>query len=389
MNTLNNRGLNNILLYSGKYDTKSIQPFVVNNDFYYLTRIDIPNLLIFLHRGGTHIVNMNVVDSFHSQDENNELLKKRFTRTEFVDKKELLNIIGHRRVRSLSNISSLNLSLNIETHSLEKKLHKMRLIKRPYEKKKIRKACQITSEALIKTMKMIRPAMQIQSIVDYFRSELLKNGSREYSFLPIVSQNRNNSILHYDRRKNYIKRDAFILMDVGGQYDHYCSDITRTFPISGSFTGPQEEVYSIVLRTLKYATGLVKPGLKWSILTNKTKTFMYNECIKKNLFSNSSNIEIMKSLMPHSLGHSVGLDNHDVGDLIVLKENMVIALEPGIYFKNDMMNNNSFNKDTLRRYIDMGGIRIEDTILVTKEGSRVLSNVPKEIKELTRMLSNE
>jgi Xaa-Pro aminopeptidase len=388
MNTLNNRGLNNILLYSGKYDTKSIQPFVVNNDFYYLTRIDIPNLLIFLHRGETHIVNMNIVDSFHSQDENNELLKIRFTRVELVELKELLNIIGQRRVRSLSNISTLNLSLNIETHSLEKKLHKMRLIKRPYEKKKIRRACQITSEALIKTMKMIRPAMQIQSVVDYFRSELLKNGSREYSFLPIVSQNRNNSILHYDRRKNYIKRDAFVLMDVGGQYDHYCSDITRTFPISGIFTGPQEEVYSIVLRTLKYATGLVKPGLRWITLMNKTKKYMYNECIKKNLFSERHTIEIMSLLMPHSLGHSVGLDNHDVGNLIILKENMVIALEPGIYFKNDMINNNSFNKDTLRRFIGMGGIRIEDTILVTKNGSRVLSNVPKEIKELTRMLSN-
>ena len=389
MNTLNNRGLNNILLYSGKYDTKSIQPFVVNNDFYYLTRIDIPNLLIFLYRGGTLIVNMNIIDSFHSQDENNELLKKRFTRTEFVDMKELLNIIGHRRVRSLSNISTLNLSLNIETQTLEKKLHKMRLIKRPYEKKKIRKACQITSEALIKTMKMIRPAMQIQSIVDYFRSELLKNGSREYSFLPIVSQNRNNSILHYDRRKNYIKRDAFVLMDVGGKYDHYCSDITRTFPISGSFTGPQEEVYSIVLRTLKYAIGLVKPGLKWNTLINKVNQFMYNELKKLNLFSDSSNIEIMNSLMPHSIGHSVGLDNHDVGDLVVLKENMVIALEPGIYFKNNMFQNNGFNKETLRRFIGMGGIRIEDTILVTKKGSRVLSNVPKEIKELTRMLSNE
>jgi len=389
MNTLNNRGLNNILLYSGKYDTKSIQPFVVNNNFYYLTRIDIPNLLIFLHIGGTHIVNMNVVDSFHSQDENNELLKKRFSKVEIVDMKELLNIIGHRRVRSLSNISILNLSLNIETHSLEKKLHKMRLIKRPYEKKKIRKACQITSEALIKTMKMIRPAMQIQSIVDYFKSELLRNGSREYSFLPIVSQNRNNSILHYDRRKNYIKRDAFVLMDVGGQYDHYCSDITRTFPISGSFTGPQEEVYSIVLRTLKYATWIVKPGLRWITLINKVNQFMYNECKKVNLFSDSSNIEIMNSLMPHSIGHSVGLDNHDVGDLIVLKENMVIALEPGIYFKNEMMNNTGFNKETLRRFIGMGGIRIEDTILVTKIGSRVLSNVPKEIKELTRMLSNE
>ena len=389
MNTLNNRGLNNILLYSEKYDTKSIQPFVVNNDFYYLTRIDIPNLLIFLHRGGTLIVNMNVVDSFHSQDENNELLKKRFSKVEFIELKELMNIIGQRRVRSLSNISSLNLSLNIETHSLEKKLHKMRLIKRPYEKKKIRKACQITSEALIKTMKMIRPAMQIQSIVDYFRSELLKNGSREYSFLPIVSQNRNNSILHYDRRKNYIKRDAFVLMDVGGQYDHYCSDITRTFPISGSFTGPQEEVYSIVLRTLKYATGIVKPGLRWITLINKVNQFMYNECKKVNLFSERQSIEIMNSLMPHSIGHSVGLDNHDVGDLVVLKENMVIALEPGIYFKNEMMNNNGFNKETLRRFIGTGGIRIEDTILVTKKGSRVLSNVPKEIKELTRMLSNE
>ena len=177
-------------------------------------------------------------------------------------------------------------------------------------------------------------------------------------------------------------------MDVGGQYDHYCSDITRTFPISGKFTGPQEEIYGIVLRTLKYAIRLVKPGLRWNVLTNKTKKFMYNECKKVNLFSESSNINIMNLLMPHSLGHSVGLDNHDVGDLVVLKENMVIALEPGVYFKNYMINNNDFNKETLRRCINMGGIRIEDTILVTKNGSRVLSNVPKEIKELTRMLSN-
>jgi len=169
MNNCDSRVLNNIGLDSVKYDTKSIQPFVVNNDFYYLTRIYIPNLLIFLHRGGTYVVNMNPVDSFPSQSVNNELLKKRFSKVAFVVKKELLNIIGKRRIRSLNNISTLNLSLNIETHSLEKKLNKMRLIKRPYEKKKIRKACQITSEALIKTMKMIRPSMQIQSIVDYFR----------------------------------------------------------------------------------------------------------------------------------------------------------------------------------------------------------------------------
>jgi Xaa-Pro aminopeptidase len=224
--------------------------------------------------------------------------------------------------------------------------------------------------------------------VDYFRSELLRNGSREYSFLPIVSQNRNNAVLHYDRRKNYIKREAFVLMDVGGQYDHYCADITRTFPISGHFTGPQEEVYTGVLKTLKYALGLVKPGLKWNTLINKVNQFMYNECKKLNLFSVTGSINLMNLLMPHSVGHSVGLDNHDVGDLIILKENMVIALEPGIYFKNDMMNNSGFNKDTLRRFMSMGGIRIEDTVLVTKTGSRVLSNVPKEIKDLTRMLSN-
>jgi len=115
---------------------------------------------------------------------------------------------------------------------------------------------------------------------------------------------------------------------------------------------------------------------------------MYNECKKLNLFSVTGSINLMSLLMPHSVGHSVGLDNHDVGDLIILKENMVIALEPGIYFKNDMMNNSGFNKDTLRRFMSMGGIRIEDTVLVTKTGSRVLSNVPKEIKDLTRMLSN-
>ena len=92
--------------------------------------------------------------------------------------------------------------------------------------------------------------------------------------------------------------------------------------------------------------------------------------------------------MPHSIGHSVGLDNHDVGELLVLKENMVIALEPGLYFGKELSREVGINQDTLKRYIHIGGVRIEDTILVTKHGSRVLSNVPKEIKDITRMLSN-
>ena len=388
MNTINARGVNNVLLYSGKYDSKSIQPFVINNNFFYLTRIDIPNVLIFFDRTGTHIVNMNLVDTFHSQEENNELLRKRFNRVQFVGLKELLNIVGGRRIRGLNNMHNLKLKLNIDTGSLEKKLGNMRLVKSSYEKKKIRKACQITGEALVRTMKMIRPAMQIQSIVDYFKSELLRNGSREYSFLPIVSQNTNNSVLHYNRRKNFIKKDAFILMDVGGKYDHYCADITRSFPLSGTFTNSQKEVYNAVLRSLKYATRLVKPGLRWNTLVHKVKKFMYNECKQLKLLSESSKIDVMDLLMPHSLGHSVGLDNHDVGGLMILKENMVLALEPGLYFGKDLMGSPSINRDTLKRYMSMGGIRIEDTILVTKSGATVLSNVPKEIKDISRMLSS-
>tara|TARA_Y100000389_G_scaffold12878_1_gene11531 strand:+ start:5250 stop:6266 length:1017 start_codon:yes stop_codon:yes gene_type:complete len=337
------------------------------------------------------IVNMNLVDSFHSQDENNELLKKRFTRVDFVTKEELItHLRGRRKIRSLPNIRELTLPLRFETLAFEKRLSQLRLIKSFHEKKKIRVACQIASRALANTMKMIRPGMKVQEIVDFFRSELLKNGSREYSFLPIVSQNRNNSILHYDRRKNTIQEGAFVLMDVGGKYEHYCSDITRTFPISGSFTDPQKELYEIVLKTLKYAIGLVRPGLRWDALSKKVVKYLYTECLRIgiiNTFSHNT-FSVMKTLLPHSIGHSVGLDNHDVGDLRVLKENMVIAIEPGIYFTPESKNHPQINQEKLKRYYHLGGVRIEDTILVTKNGSKILSNVPKEIKEITRMLSN-
>ena len=391
MTTMNNRNRHNILLYSGEYKNHSIQPFVVNNNFYYLTQIDIPNLLIYFERNRTMIVNMNLVDSFHSQDENNELLKKRFTRVEFVTKEELItHLRGRRKIRSLPNIRELALPLRFETHAFEKRLSQLRLIKSFHEKKKIRVACQIASRALANTMKMIRPGMKIQEIVDFFRSELLKNDSREYSFLPIVSQNRNNSILHYDRRKNTIQEGAFVLMDVGGKYEHYCSDITRTFPISGSFTDPQKELYEIVLKTLKYAIGLVRPGLRWDALSKKVVKYLYTECLRIGIIDTFSHntFSVMKTLLPHSIGHSVGLDNHDVGDLRVLKENMVIAIEPGIYFTPESKNHPQINQEKLKRYYHLGGVRIEDTILVTKNGSKILSNVPKEIKEITRMLSN-
>ena len=391
MTTMNNRNRHNILLYSGEYKNYSIQPFVVNNNFYYLTQIDIPNLLIYFERNRTMIVNMNLVDSFHSQDENNELLKKRFTRVDFVTKEELITYLrGRRKIRSLPNIRELALPLRFETHAFEKRLSQLRLIKSFHEKKKIRVACQIASRALANTMKMIRPGMKVQEIVDFFRSELLKNGSREYSFLPIVSQNRNNSILHYDRRKNTIQEGAFVLMDVGGKYEHYCSDITRTFPISGSFTDPQKELYEIVLKTLKYAIRLVRPGLRWDALSKKVVKYLYTECLRIGIIDTFSHntFSVMKTLLPHSIGHSVGLDNHDVGDLRVLKENMVIAIEPGIYFTPESKNHSQINQEKLKRYYHLGGVRIEDTILVTKNGSKILSNVPKEIKEITRMLSN-
>ena len=155
------------------------------------------------------------------------------------------------------------------------------------------------------------------------------------------------------------------MFDLGAQWDLYCTDVSRTFPVNGKFTEKQKMLYNVVLKGLETAISLSKPGQLKSELQQISKKVMAEELVKIGYIEKEE--DISKYYM-HGSGHFIGLNVHDVGDYndIVLAEDMMFTLEPGLYFDDEKL-----------------GIRIEDTILITKDGCEVFSGgIPKTVEEI-------
>jgi len=134
----------------------------------------------------------------------------------------------------------------------------------------------------------------------------------------------------------------------------------------------------------------MKPGAHWSEITHKVVLKLYDECSKIRLVdrldNKSDKVKVMTTLMPHLLGHHVGLDTHDCGHITILKKGMVVAVEPGIYFQTGKDKSPHINASIWKQYEHLGGVRIEDTILITSTGHKNLSKVTKEIKGIEKLM---
>lgn len=384
------------LLYSGSYDfDNDLNPFQVNNNFFYLTNIDIPNFTVlynhkynkcfyfFEYKNSIWFDNENYIKHIHEQvhDINNIM--------NYIDNLDI--------IYSLDNFNDLNDKLKHKiriTHNLkmiDDICHENRVIKTEKEIDKITLACSYSSDAITNIIKNIKKLNNEKEIVSLFKVFTLGNYNVDkMSYLPICSNGTNNSILHYTSNNNTLMKKNLILLDIGCKYENYCSDITRTFPKSGKFTIKQKIIYSIVLECQKFAIKKLKHNVDWYQLQSDTKIKMYQLLLKEKLVYNTENkIEqnkIVDVFMPHSLGHTLGLDVHDTkpnGNLHILKKNMVITIEPGIYFIEHLLEKNEFiNQNEIKKYINIGGIRIEDTILINELDCKVLSNSPKEIIDI-------
>ena len=134
----------------------------------------------------------------------------------------------------------------------------------------------------------------------------------------------------------------------------------------------------------------MKPSAHWSEITHKVILKLYDECVKirlvNKLQNNSDKVKVMTTLMPHLLGHHVGLENHDCGNITTLKKDMVVAVEPGIYFQTGKGKSPHINTSTWQEYEHIGGIRIEDTIVITSTGYKNLSKITKEIAGIEKLM---
>lgn len=253
-------------------------------------------------------------------------------------------------------------------------LTNLREIKQNQEIKQIKKCIKITQNALenvLKNIKKIKNEKEIEAILIY---NYTKNFAQN-AFFPIIASNKNSCILHYNKNSQKIKKNSLILIDTGAQINNYKSDISRTFPLNGKFTKRQKQIYKIVLDIQKYAISQIKIGIypieyETKILKYVTKKLINEKIISKKEYEKNKNI--IKKYYPHSTSHFLGLETHDVGNYLEkFKENQIITVEPGIYIKEENL-----------------GIRIEDNILITKKGAKILSkNIPKTINQIEKIIN--
>lgn len=264
-----------------------------------------------------------------------------------------------------------------------------RLIKDDHEISLMRKACDISAEAHIEAMKSVKSIDSEQHIESLYCNEFSKRGGRFQAYTPIVAGGENACTLHYVENNQNLNKSDLLLVDAGCEYEMYASDITRTFPVSGKFSDEQLKIYEIVLEAMNAAIDQVKPGNDIMQPQEISERVITEGLIRIGLLEGDPE-ELHKSgafkeFYMHKIGHWLGLDVHDAGDYMEgdeymkFKPGMITTIEPGIYISSSM------DVDDKWKGI---GVRIEDDILVTKNGNENLtSKVPSDPKEIESLMS--
>lgn len=257
----------------------------------------------------------------------------------------------------------------LKVKNLNKHLSYLRMFKSEYEIAQLKTAIGVTKIGLENVLDHLKTRTHEFQLEADFLHQITLEGSSGNSFNTIAASGENATVLHYEDNNGELKKDNIMLFDLGSLHNNYGSDISRTYPLSGKFNDRQKVLYEIVLKANKEAIEYVKPGITWKELNKYAKDILISECKKIGLIKDD--IDINKYYY-HSIGHFLGLDTHDVGQYdIPLAENMVITIEPGLYIKEEGI-----------------GIRIEDDILVVKDGSINLSkDIIKEVKDIEEYLS--
>ncbi len=263
-----------------------------------------------------------------------------------------------------------------------------RLIKDDHEIDLIKKACDISAKAHIAAMKSVKKGDLEQQVESLYIHEFSKRGARYPAYNPIVAGGENACVLHYVENNQVLNESDLLLVDAGCEYEMYAADITRTFPISGKFSEEQLKVYEIVHEAMNAAIECVKEGNSIMEPQEISEKVITNGLVKIGLLEGDPE-ELHKSgaykdFYMHKIGHWLGLDVHDAGDymegddFMKFKAGMITTIEPGIYISSSM------NVDDKWKGI---GVRIEDDILVTKDGNENLTKkVPSDPHEIESLM---
>ncbi len=267
-------------------------------------------------------------------------------------------------------------------------IHQMRLIKSENEIEIMKRSALISCEAHKQAMQICQPGVYEYQLESQILHCFKLNGADHAAYNSIVGGGENACILHYTENKSQLRNNDLVLIDAGAEYNGYAADITRTFPVNGTFSSPQRDIYELVLsvqkqcierltpnativQVMEFAVDSITEGLIQLGIMTGDKAQCIEEAAHKEFFM-------------HGLGHYIGIDVHDVGNYkekgedIVLKPGMVITVEPGIYI--------SSSSDVPNSYKGIG-VRIEDDIVITEDGNlNLTASAPKEIHEIENIM---
>jgi Xaa-Pro aminopeptidase len=396
------------IIFSAEYTTRSHDtqhPFRQDSNFYYLTGFKEDNaVLVFIKTKNKYKTALFVqkkdellelwtgkrlgekeakkrfqVDEVYTSDE----FKKRFK--SFVKNKKNIYCEVNSKKQEFKKILKLVKDFK-NRYDITQIVQKMRLFKSPAEIELIKESIAITAKAHHRAMclnKRNKYEYELQAEIEH---EFKINSAYSDAYTSIVACGNNANTLHYIENDKPMIDKELILIDAGCEHNYYASDITRTIPVNGRYTQPQKELYNLVLNTQLKIINMIKPGVKRTHLQEIAEKMLTKGMVELGILKGDYKKLIKqqkhKRYYPHGIGHWMGIDVHDPAPYkdtknqeIPLQKGMVLTIEPGLYIdKND--------KSVPKKYRGIG-IRIEDDILVTKDGAQNLSSaIVKSIEEI-------
>lgn len=265
---------------------------------------------------------------------------------------------------------------NLDTQTLNTYMNQLRGIKTPEELDLLRKAVFISAVGQREVMKAMKPGLSETEVQGIHEFVFKKYGSEYEGYPSIVGAGHNGCILHYiDNNKPEIDSKELILMDLGAEYHGYTADVTRTIPVDGKFSTEEKAIYDLVYKAQQESMDMAKPGMTFTAMTSHSRKVINEGLAELGIISDESERHLY---YPHGLAHHIGLDVHDKGEYNQLEENMVITVEPGIYIPH--------NADCDPKWWGIA-VRIEDDILITKDGYELLSAfAPRTTEEIEKLM---
>jgi Xaa-Pro aminopeptidase len=257
-------------------------------------------------------------------------------------------------------------------------MHRIRSIKHPIEIELMQQACNITEKGFRRLLSFTKPGVMEYEIEAELIHEFVRNRSRGFAYGPIIASGGNACVLHYVENNKECKDGDVILLDVAAEYGNYASDMTRCIPVSGKFTKRQREVYDAVLRVMKGAAAILKPGNTFEKYNAAVGDMMTRELIQLGLIT-EEDVKNQNPAWPaykkyfmHGTSHFIGLDVHDVGFFAEpMQVGMAFTIEPGIYIPEENL-----------------GIRLENNYIITATGNDdLMKNIPLEADEIEALMA--